>query len=240
VSVTDADSDLSGSATTSETTSTTNGKASFSNLIFTGSETGDSLAASLALTATLNVTAVSSTFNLVQVSQAISFDADITQYAYSPSRTFTVSATASSKLPVSFVSITGSVCSVSGTTVTILSAGTCSIWAVQDGNATYRAALPAMFDFTITQATQTIRFTPVSPQTDGVAPITLTATGGGSGNPVTFSRVSGPGSLSGANNSVLTVTCAGTIVIAANQAGNANYLAAAQVTAKLIVNPASR
>ena len=82
-----------------------------------------------------------------------------------------------------------------------------------------------------TTTAQSITFTaPASPVNYGVAPITLTATGGASGNPVTFSIVSGPGSLSGSNNSILTVTGAGTIVIAANQAGNANYAAAPQVT----------
>jgi hypothetical protein len=92
-----------------------------------------------------------------------------------------------------------------------------------------------------TQA-QAISFTaPTSPVTYGVAPITLSATGGASGNPVTFSIVSGPGTLSGANNSILTVTGAGTIVVAANQAGTSgalNYSAAAQVTQSIVVNKA--
>jgi sugar lactone lactonase YvrE len=69
----------------------------------------------------------------------------------------------------------------------------------------------------------------------GVAPITLSATGGGSGNPIIFSFVSGPGILSGTNNSILTVTGTGTIVIAANQAGNADYRAAPQVTRSITI-----
>jgi len=85
-------------------------------------------------------------------------------------------------------------------------------------------------------AGQTINFTPpTSPVTYGVSPITLSATGGGSGNPVTFSVLSGPGSITG---NTLTVNGAGTIVVAANQSGNANYAAAPQVTESLIVNPA--
>jgi sugar lactone lactonase YvrE len=83
---------------------------------------------------------------------------------------------------------------------------------------------------------QTITFPqPVSPVYDGVAPITLSATGGASGNPVIFRIVSGPGSLSGTNNSVLTITGWGTIVIAANQAGNTDYAAAPQVTETITV-----
>ena len=53
---------------------------------------------------------------------------------------FTVSATASSGLPVTFTSSTLAVCTVSGTTVTIVTAGGCSITAVQPGDATYAAA----------------------------------------------------------------------------------------------------
>jgi len=83
---------------------------------------------------------------------------------------------------------------------------------------------------------QTITFPqPASPVYYGVAPVTLSATGGASGNPVIFSIVSGPGSLSGTNNSVLNITGSGTIVIAANQAGNIDYNAAPQVTQSITV-----
>ena len=86
---------------------------------------------------------------------------------------------------------------------------------------------------TVTTATQTITFTPpASPVTYGVSPITLSATST-SGLTVTFSVLSGPGTISG---STLTITGAGTVVVAANQPGNADYAAAAQVTQSIIVN----
>jgi len=91
---------------------------------------------------------------------------------------------------------------------------------------------------TINQLGQTITFNPVTPVTYGVSPITLTATGGASGNPVTFTYVSGPGSLSGTNGSTLTVTGAGSIVVQACQAGNVDYTAATCVTKTIVVNPA--
>jgi len=112
------------------------------------------------------------------------------------------------------------------------------------GTYTYTASLTsvtsAVASETVNNLTsQTITgFAPATPVTYGVAPITLTATGGGSGNPVTFRIVSGPGTLNGTNNSTLTVTGSGTIVIAANQAGNVSYAAAAQVTATIAVNSA--
>jgi sugar lactone lactonase YvrE len=83
---------------------------------------------------------------------------------------------------------------------------------------------------------QAIDFTaPTSPVAFGVAPITLVATGGGSGNPVVFTvdgSSTGSGSIAG---SVLTITSAGTLVIDANQAGNATYSAAPQVQQSIVV-----
>ncbi|NTV14958.1 MAG: hypothetical protein HGA96_13670, partial [Desulfobulbaceae bacterium] len=78
-------------------------------------------------------------------------------------------------------------------------------------------------------------FAPPANKTYGDAPITLSASGGASGNPVTFSVVSGPGSVSGTNNSTLTITGAGTIVVRASQAGDSTYAAAANVNASIIV-----
>jgi fibronectin type 3 domain-containing protein len=64
---------------------------------------------------------------------------------------------------------------------------------------------------------------------------TISATGGGSGNPVTF-QVSGPATLTG---STLNITGVGTVTITANQAGNTNYLAAPQVTQSMVINQAT-
>ncbi len=90
---------------------------------------------------------------------------------------------------------------------------------------------------------QTITFTAPAPVTwsTSIPPIQLVATGGGTGNPVMFSIVSGTGTLSGPNNSILTVKDIGTTVVAANEAGGlANgtyYAAASQVTQSAVVNP---
>jgi hypothetical protein len=58
-------------------------------------------------------------------------------------------ATASSGLTVSFASNTTSVCTVNGTTATLLTSGTCSITASQPGNATYAAATPVSQSFMV-------------------------------------------------------------------------------------------
>jgi sugar lactone lactonase YvrE len=117
-----------------------------------------------------------------------------------------------------------------------LAAGTYNIALTYAGDGNYNAATGITVALQVGQIAQTITFTPATPVTYGVSPITLTATGGSSGNPVTFSVVSGPGTISG---STLTVTGAGTIVVAANQAGNTNYTAATQVTGNIVVNKAA-
>jgi polygalacturonase/sugar lactone lactonase YvrE len=99
------------------------------------------------------------------------------------------------------------------------------------------AAVTKPQSLVVNQASQTIAFAaPTSPVVFGVSPITLVATGGASGNSVSFTVLSGPGTMSGGK---LTVTGAGTIQIAANQAGNTNYAAAAQATQSVVVNKAT-
>ena len=65
---------------------------------------------------------------------------------------FTVSASASSGLPVSFGSQTPHVCSVTGSTVTTLAAGQCDIQASQGGNADFQPAAAVIQGFTVAAA----------------------------------------------------------------------------------------
>jgi formylglycine-generating enzyme required for sulfatase activity len=63
----------------------------------------------------------------------------------------------------------------------------------------------------------------------------LSATGGGSGNPVTFEVTSGPGVIT---NNVMTFTTSGSVTVTASQAGNDDYLAAPQVVRTFTVTKA--
>jgi hypothetical protein len=76
-----------------------------------------------------------------------------------------LSASASSGLTVSFASLTPTVCTVSGTTATLVSPGTCTIQATQGGNAQYAAATPVNQSFTVTPITSLANFTitPIPP-----------------------------------------------------------------------------
>jgi len=62
---------------------------------------------------------------------------------------FTVSATSSSGLPVSFRSLTTGVCSVSASTVSLLSLGQCSVEASQEGNGNVNAATAQVRSFKV-------------------------------------------------------------------------------------------
>ena len=120
---------------------------------------------------------------------------------------------------------------------TVLNAGTqtLSVTLTPTDNNDYNQATQTV-SLTVNKAAQTITFTPPAAVAFGSAPITLTATGGASGNPVTFTLVSGPASLAG---STLSFTGIGTVVVDANEAGNANYLAATQVSQSINVTNAA-
>jgi formylglycine-generating enzyme required for sulfatase activity len=71
----------------------------------------------------------------------------------------------------------------------------------------------------VAKAAQVIQFSPVGDQL-ATALVTLSASGGGSGNAVIFDVVSGPATVTGTQ---LTFSGPGTVMIGANQAGNANF-----------------
>jgi trimeric autotransporter adhesin len=129
--------------------------------------------------------------------------------------------------------------SISGSTLNVTNAGAFVIDANQAGNATYTAAPQVQRTVVVNQAAQTITFTqPTSAviYSGTSVNVPLSATGGASGNAVVFTidgSSTGTGSISG---STLTVTSVGNFVIDANQAGNTNYSAAAQVQRTVIAN----
>jgi hypothetical protein len=92
-------------------------------------------------------TPVNQSFQVTQGSQTITFGALSNQTLGTPP--FTVSATASSGFAVSFASATTAVCTVSGSTVTLVAAGTCTIKATQPGNANWAAATPVNQSFQV-------------------------------------------------------------------------------------------
>jgi uncharacterized repeat protein (TIGR01451 family) len=91
---------------------------------------------------------------------------------------------------------------------------------------------------TVAKAAQAISF-PAPPSGVVGKTAALTATGGGSGNPVTFTAdpASGAGVCT-VSGTTVTYTAAGDCVIDANQAGNTNYSPAPQITQTITVDQA--
>jgi uncharacterized delta-60 repeat protein len=155
---------------------------------------------------------------------------------------FTVSATATSGLPVSFAA--SGVCVVSGTLVQVTGVGSCTITASQAGDATWLAAAPVPRTFSVTSAAQAITFAPApSGVTAGQPLVMVSATSGSSTapstNPIVFSSLT-PSvcTTGGINGARLTLLAPGTCTIAADQSGDGNYDAAAQATQSFVVGAA--
>jgi parallel beta-helix repeat protein len=158
---------------------------------------------------------------------------------------FTLNATASSGLPVSYRVVSGPA-TVSGNTVTLTGSGTVTIEALQAGNTTYNAATPVQQSFTVsspaptssttTKQAQTITFGTLAYKTYNSPPFELTATSS-SGLPVSYRVVSGPISISG---NTVTITGVGTATIEAYQPGNTTYNAATPVQRSFTIGKASQ
>ena len=166
-------------------------------------------------------------------SQSITFDAAVPAY---PGDTQQLTALASSGLPVTYsVDATSGpgVCTLSGATVTFAALGTCVVAADAPSDPSYTAGHTTLA-INVTKRPQTITFPIVNPAYLAES-TTLSATSD-SGLPVTYSvdATSGPGvcSLSGAT---LTYESSGSCVVDADQAGNADYAAAATVTQTISV-----
>jgi MYXO-CTERM domain-containing protein len=149
---------------------------------------------------------------------------------------FSVSATASSGLAVTFSSQTAGICTVSGELVTTVAPGTCTIAANQAGDAGYWLAATLTRSFTVQALAQSISFPGIASQVLGNGPVVMNAIAS-SGLSVQYtSQTLAVCTVSG--NSV-TLVAVGTCTIAANQAGGGNYAAAPTVTQSFSVTAAT-
>ncbi len=134
-----------------------------------------------------------------------------------------MSATATSGLAVSYASTTTTVCTVSGSTVTLVNHGVCSIEATQAGNNYFAAAAAVTRSFGVSKEPQTITFATLPAQTLGAAPFTVSAT---ASSGLTVSFASTTTAVCTVSGSTVTLVAHGTCSIEAAQAGD-NYFAAA-------------
>jgi hypothetical protein len=161
--------------------------------------------------------------------QTITFTSSAPGSAIYLGPSYNVSATASSGLPVTFT-VSGP-CTLSGSsTVVMAGAGTCTVYANQSGSSSYLAAPQVQQTFSIAKQSQTITF-PDPPgnydKDDPPFPLSATST---SGLAVTYTVDPSSASICSVSGNMVTPLDRGDCVLHANQAGNANYLAASQVT----------
>jgi ABC-type transport system substrate-binding protein len=178
-----------------------------------------------------NASADLNTFFIQKTPQSISFAA-LANKTYGDAD-FTVSASASSGLAVSFAA-SGN-CTVSGATVHITAAGSCTVTASQPGDATYFAAPNVLQSFAIAKAGQTITFGSLADKTFGDPDFADSATAS-SGLPVTFAA-SGNCTVAGAT---VHITGVGSCTLTASQPGDANYNAAAAVSQSFAIAKAGQ
>ncbi len=126
-------------------------------------------------------------FVISKAPQTITFGPLSNQVSGAPP--FALTAVASSGLPVTFSSTTPTVCTVTGVTVTLLSAGTCTITASQSGNANYFAATSVTQSFTFSPGVQplTLRCTPATGPTQSGIPYSASCSATGGKTPYAFS-----------------------------------------------------
>jgi len=170
-----------------------------------------------------------------QAAQTISLTqpaTDIT-FVYGSATTVTLQATASSGLPVTLTPSDTSVCTVTGNTANILTAGTCTITATQGGVPNYFPAAAVTRIITVSKAPQTITFGALPSRTFGEPPFAVSATAS-SGLAVTFSSLTS--AVCTVSGNTVTLVAGGTCTIAADQAGNVNFNPASRVSQSFTVS----
>jgi len=175
-------------------------------------------------------TSVDQSFSVIKADQTITFSTiDNKTYGDSP---FSLTASASSGLPVGFLIVSGPAV-VNENTLTITGVGEVTVRASQEGNEIYNGANYKEVSFNIGKAMQTITFTKLEDKIIGDAPFELFATSS-SGLPITFSILSGSASLT---NNIIEVTSEGEVSVRASQEGNNLYLAAEDIEWTFTVLP---
>jgi hypothetical protein len=190
------------------------------------------------LTAT-NGTGTSSTVNITltinKANQTITFTPTLITKAIGDTPV-TLTATSTSGLAVSYGTSDSGIASLSGSTLSFVSAGTATITASQAGNVDYNAATSVTQDQVVSAAPlsdQTITFGTLTPVTYGDSTFDLTATASSS-LPVTYT--SSNTAVATVSGSTVTIVGAGSTNITASQAGNGSFNPAADVIQALTVN----
>jgi hypothetical protein len=188
-----------------------------------------------------SASAPSDTVVVARAGQTVTITSSPTSPTYGGTYTLTATGGASGN-PVVFGTSTPTVCSVSGSTVSFVHAGTCTLTADQAGSAYYDAAAQVTQQFTVAKAAQTVTFITTAPTNAvvGGTGYTPTALGGGSGNPVTFTIDPAASAVCSISGGIVSYQHVGTCVVDADQAGDADHLAANRVQQSIAVGKGSQ
>ena len=163
----------------------------------------------------------------VDAPNAATFGTSFSVYASGGSGTGAVSFAAS-----------GACTNVAGGDLITMTSGTggCTITATKAGDAAYSATTSPPAVVAALKAEQTIGFGPLPDRTMGDTPFAVAATGGASGNPVTFTTTTAAVcTSSGTYGETITLVGTGTCTVRASQAGDVNYDAATDVGQSFLV-----
>lgn len=150
---------------------------------------------------------------------------------------FTLTATSSEGLTISYQSINTEVATVDGATLIIVGAGTTEIIATQEGDATHYAAAPVTRTLTVNRRAQHITMGAFEPRVYGDAPVELNKYTDKNLEIVYQSDNEAVASVSG---NIVTIKHPGVATITANQSGTKNYLPATEVKQVLTVQKATQ
>jgi DNA/RNA endonuclease G (NUC1) len=155
--------------------------------------------------------------------------------------TIPLQATASSGLAVTLTVTAGSgFATIVNGALHVTGAGMVTVQASQAGDVNYNAALAVSQSLQVSPGSQSITFGGSVPSlTYGAPSFQVSATGGPSGNPVTFSATGACTAVSQPGVATVTVVSAGTCNITASQAGNANYNAAPNAGETIVISRAA-
>lgn len=178
----------------------------------------------------LAATSITRTLHVNKIAQSISFEA-LPRKTYGD-LPFTLPAESSAGLSIRYRIINPEVATISGSTVTIVGAGTTEIIASQEGDNLHNAAIPVTQTLTVDKAAQTITFAPFEKCRYGDPDLLLNEV---TDKGLTISYASQDTTIARVSGNRVHINKVGNVDITATQPGNGNYLPAQSVTRTLTI-----
>ena len=191
-----------------------------------------------------SISSVQTTVTFTKANQTFTWTVPGTQtWVVGGAGTFSLgSASDSSGSTVSFASSTTSICTVAGTTVTMLTPGTCTITPTAPSRGQYLTTVGNPSNITINQAAQTTLVLSSTSATYNGSAFTLNlATSGGSGTgSLSYAVTNGTASGCSVLSATLTATSSGTCLVTATKAADVDYNSASSVQTTVTFSKAAQ